>query len=244
MKLLRDLVMWNRKFCHRLAERYPNTFGWPTCREDLLARINSHMASGNVESVLEVGGIDRPLLKRHKGYVYDGIDIEHREGCNQMYDSFLVQSIEQPIPSKYDSVISTTLFEHVPDVDASFKAIYDSLNEGGQTHHYIPSKWNSKGIILQIIGPKLQKRLIPLLRPGTEDVTGYPTFFHHCSVPAMRKLLLKHGFKDLDFKVYYRANDYWAFFIPLYILFSLMENVTRMFNIKILASGFVVTARK
>lgn len=244
MRFLRSFVRLNRKYCHWLAEKYPETFGWPSCREDLLARITSQIRSGAVEKVLEAGGIDRPLLGKSPDFIYDGIDIEHRDNCDVLYDNFLVQSIEEPIPKHYDCIISTTLFEHVPDVDSSFGAIYQSLNPGGETHHYIPSKWNSKGIILQIISPTLQKKLIPILRPGTEGVTGYPTFFDNCSVPAMTKLLAKHGFRDVSFQVYYRANDYWAFFLPLYIFFSLIENLCRFLDIKLLASGFVVSARK
>ena len=70
--------------------------------------------------MLEIGGIDRPLLERSSRFRYDGLDIEYREQCEDIYDNFYVQSTEKSIENKYDLIISMTLLEHVRDNDASF----------------------------------------------------------------------------------------------------------------------------
>jgi hypothetical protein len=141
-------------------------------------------------------------------------------------------------------IISITLLEHVPNNESSINSIYLSLHPGGTTHHYVPSKWHPYSIALRIVGPVLQKRLIPILRPGTEHLTGYPAYFDHCSVPSMRKVLAKRGFTDINVKAFYRANDYFAFFTPLFLMVTALENVCEKFKLDIFASGFIISAKK
>ena len=141
-------------------------------------------------------------------------------------------------------VISTTLLEHVPDNAKSIKSIYDSLVGGGTTHHYIPSKWHPYSVALRLVGPTLQKKLIAILRPAAADVTGYPAFFSHCSPGGMRKVFLNNGFQDVEVNPFYRANDYFAFFVPAFLIITLYENICALLNIHIASSGFVISARK
>ena len=223
--MIRELVRWNRDIANRLMQRYPTVFDGPNYGEDLIDAIRSSISEG--DCVLEVGGIDRPMLRHGEGYIYDGMDIEEREECFTIYDSFLVQSVEQSVEKKYDHIVSITLLEHVRNNTASVGNMYQALNPGGRSLHYIPSKWHPYSISLRIVGPTWQKRLIPILRPGTEDVTGYPAFFDKCSAPAMKSLFLASGFRDVRITPYYRANDYFAFFLPFYLLVSLFENVCR-----------------
>jgi SAM-dependent methyltransferase len=195
--------------------------------------------------VLEVGGIDRPLLARNDGFAYHGLDIEEKDGCQEIYDDFMVQSIEKPVTNgAYDLIISITVLEHVPDNAAAVTNIHSALKSGGVTHHYIPAKWHPYSIALQMVGPTWQRRLIGMLRSDAVEVTGYPTFFDHCSVREMKALFLKCGFVNIDVQPYWRANDYFAFFVPLYIAVSAFENLCAYFNWTALSSGFVISAKR
>jgi hypothetical protein len=132
----------------------------------------------------------------------------------------------------------------VPDNTASVRTMFEALRSGGVTHHYIPAKMHPYSICLRLVGPKWQKRLIPRLRPGSEGVTGYPAFFDHCSVGAMTRLFKQTGFVDIDVKPYYRANDYFAWFLPAYFVVSTLENWWSAWGMSWFASGFVISARK
>jgi len=244
MNIIRKMVGYNRGLSKKLLEKYPLVFGSVPYKTVLMEGISKSMAKGDIESVLEVGGIDRPLLAKGQGFEYDGLDIESRERCFEIYDDFFVQSIENCVDHKYDMVISITLLEHVPDNISAMQSIYSSLNPGGVMHHYVPSKWHPYSVALRLVGPVVQKKLIPILRPGAEVVSGYPAFFNHCSVSAMRSVLNKQGFTDIEFKAFYRANDYFAFLVPLFVGVSVFENICKKFDFSFFASGFVVSAKR
>ncbi len=237
-------IAWNRRCSRSLAERFPRFFSAPCHYKQLLSKITNAVESRQNGKVLEVGGIDRPMLAKGRGYAYHGVDIEANERCSELYDSFFQQSIEQPLAEKYDLVISMTVLEHVPDNTACLNNIFESLNPGGETLHYLPSKWHPYAIALRLVGPVLQKRLIPILRPGAEAVSGYPAFFDHCSVPAMSRLLKTCGFTEVETTAIFRANDYFAFCTPLYVLVSAFENLCAALKWDIFASGFIVSAKR
>lgn len=244
MGILKKFIGLNRKCSKLLEEKFPRYFDSPSYKDELLRRISSSIEKGGVKKVLEAGGIDRPLLRKGQGYEYDGLDIESSDKCYEVYDNFVIQSIEEPVNEKYDLIISITLLEHVPNNDSSINSMYQSLQPDGETHHYVPSKWHPYAVALRIVGPVLQKRLIPILRPGAEDVTGYPAYFDKCSISSMRKLLIKHGFTDVDVQAFHRANDYFAFFTPLFLAVTTFENLCRKLKLDLFASGFVISAKR
>jgi SAM-dependent methyltransferase len=243
MIILKKFIALNRKYSHHLEKQFPSFFNKPSFKTILLERINTSIDKGDINKVLEVGGIDRPLLHKGHGYIYDGLDIEARENCYEVYDNFFVQSIESPLKEKYDLIISITLLEHVPDNKASFKSIFLSLNPGSETLHYVPSNWHPYSIALRAVGPTIQKLLIPILRPGSEDVTGYPAHFDQCSVSAIKKVLINQGFTDINILPLYRANDYFAFFTPLFIAITAFENLCKKLQLELFSSGFIITAK-
>ncbi len=240
----RNLVAVNRRACYRLVARFPGFFSSPSYHEEILGRIRSDLEAG-LRHILEAGGNDRPMLSRGDGLRIDGLDIANSPACAAVYDDFLVQSIESPIPKRYEQIISMTLLEHVPDNRSSIREIFAALVPGGRTHHYIPSKGHPYAIVLRLVGPRLQKKLISLLRTDADaSVSGFPTFFDHCSVPEMRRLFVASGFTDVRVQPFYRANDYFAFFVPAFVLVTAFENLARTLGWTYFASGFVISATR
>lgn len=239
-----SFVRWNKRGAAYLKRRYPAVFDCPSYREALLKKIQVCLEPASGKTVLEVGGIDRPLLRRGALYNYVGLDIEEKPRCRSVYDEFIVQSVEDKIPLSADIVVSVTLLEHVADNDAAIDSIYGALVPGGTTYHYVPSKWHPYSIALRMLGPRLQKTLIRTLRPEAEAVSGYRAYFHHCSPAAMARVFAKRGFQDIEIIPYYRANDYFEFFIPLYLAVTLVENACAALRLKSLSSGFIIGARK
>lgn len=242
--LFKKFVSFNVRIANFFNRHFPYFAATQSYHSEVLSRVDNFLGQQNNCDVLEVGGIDRPLLKRSSGFRYDGMDIEHRELCDNIYDNYYVQSIEEPIGNEYDLIISMTLLEHVKNNNASVAQMYKSLRTGGCLVHYLPSKNHPYSIILRLIGPKLQKKLVKILRPWAADVTGYPAFFDCCSPSEMKGLCKCSGFTHIEIIPFYRANDYFSFFIPCYIAVTLWENICKKFNWVQLCSGFVIIAKK
>lgn len=243
---LERFVAQNRRLSKVLDKRYPKFFGRTrNHNNDLIEKIQARIDKSSKLKILEVGGIDRPLLYKSEFFSYDGLDIEKRQSCFRVYDQFFVQSVEEKIPGKYDLIISRMLFEHVPDNDLSFQAMYNALNQGGGIMHHIPSKNHFYSMITRMVGSKWQAILIKYLRPNAADGrTGYPTYFNKCSPAEMQALCADVGFKEIRIIPYYRATDYFAFFLPAYIFVAIFENICEKFNFSFFACGMNVFATK
>ena len=50
--------------------------------------------------------------------------------------------------------------------------------------------------------------------------------------------------KKIIIKPYYRATDYFSFFIPAFVLVALFENLFKYFGLKMFASGMILFAKK
>ena len=241
--MLRWFIRVNRRCSWALSRRFPRFSEFKPMRPLLLQRINNEL-DGGARLVLEVGGSDRPLLEKGGTMHYVGLDIEDVGDPGRIYDEFRAQSVEEPISGKFDLIFSMTLMEHVPDNRLSMRNMYQALEPGGSMHHYVPSAYHPYAILLRIMGVRLQNLLIDYVKPEYAAKTGYPTYFSYCTVPAMRDLLEKTGFCDIDIEAGYRANDYFSFFLPLYVLVTAWENLAAWFGWVRCASGFVVSAKR
>jgi len=240
---LRRFVAANRALCQALERRFPRFFGFPSYQDELRRRVVASLGDCSGD-VLEIGGIDRPFLSKSDRYRYVGMDIEDKPGCHDVYDRFVVQSVEDPIRGEYDLVLSITLLEHVRDNASSIANIFAALRPARTTHHYIPGKGHPYALALRAVGPRWQRRLIRVLRPGSVEETGYPTFFDHCTARDMARVFEDAGFEDVALRTFYRANDYFAFFVPAFIAITAFENLCRSFGWSYFASGFVISGRK
>jgi hypothetical protein len=242
--MIKSFVRFNKRLSAYCERRWPQIFSGDNCTQELLSRISNDIAVRKPHRILECGGIDRPLLEKSANYVYIGLDIEDKPGCHAVYDEFHVQSVEQPFGTRADMIISITLLEHVRNNDDAVKQMHAALTARGTTHHYVPSKYHPYSLILRLVGPRLQKKLLDLLRPEAGEVAGYPAFFDRCSPREMQRLFESVGFTEVDVRSFFRANDYFDFFFPAYLFITAFENLCRSLRWRFWCSGFVITAAK
>ncbi|MHC4556531.1 MAG: class I SAM-dependent methyltransferase [Planctomycetota bacterium] len=243
-KILEKIVSFNVKQTQSFDRRFPRLVRNGCYRSEIVSLIDSFISQKEFSHVLEVGGIERPLLKRSERIEYDGLDIEYKDMYKEFYDHFLVQSIEEPILRTYDLIVSIAVLEHISDNTLSITQMYKALRTGGCIVHYTPSKYHPYSLILRLVGPRIQKRLIRVLRPWAEHMTGYPAFFNKCSPREMKKISRASGFKQIKVIPFFRANDYFRFSAPAYILVTLWENICLKLKWEQLCSGFIIIARK
>ena len=81
MRTIHRFVAANRSLCGKLEERFPCFFrsdlSTTTYLPGLRTRVQPY-TEGSDSRLLEVGGVDRPLIDNEEGFHYAGLDIDER----------------------------------------------------------------------------------------------------------------------------------------------------------------------
>ena len=243
---MKSFVVVNKEFCEKLAGWFPRFFKGQGGHKYLLKKkLDEVLSAKHPKKVMDVGSANRPMLERSPDYTLTGLDIEELSGCDDLYDLFIAQSIELPIATPQDLIYSNAVLEHIPDNKAAINSIFNGLNAGGVTVHYLPCKGHPYALILRAVGKKRQKYIIKKLRPWADpEKTGYPTYFDYCSPGQMLRLFRDTGFENIEMSVFYRANSYFKFFFPLYVLITAFENLCEILGIRYFSSGMIISAER
>ena len=245
--LLRKFAQANVRLCSALERRFPrllaSRLGEATYLSEMRKRLAPYQEKGGVR-ILEVGGIDRPLIERGAGYVFAGLDIEDKERCNEVYDEFRVQSVEQPIDGQYDVIYSVTVLEHVPDNVAAASSMFGAQQPGGIAIHYVPCMTHPYALLLRAVGTKMQGLLLSLIAEGEKPMGGYPTFFDHCTPKKMSGVFRDAGYTDIEIVPYYSTTPYFRAFFPAHLLMVGVMRISEALRIQGATSGFLLVAHK
>lgn len=207
--------------------------------EDLI-----NQASKNSKIILELGGVSRPVLQKKKSFRYVGIDIDDEFIHDNFYDKFYCQSVEDELPEKGDLIFSKYLMEHVKDVKTSYENQLSALNSSGKIIHLYPLGYHPFSLLNKLIGNNLARKVIPLIRKGSEGVTGYPAFYSLGNAYSLERFFKNQNGIRVDFKYHYGAVDYFSFFFPLALIISLFNQIAKILGAKILASNVLLVIQK
>jgi len=224
---------WLSKPLRNLEPNIDNHF------EDLI-----NQASTNSKTILELGGVSRPVLQKNESYRYVGIDIDDEFIHYKYYDGFYCRSVEDPLPEKGDLIFSKYLMEHVKDVKTSYKNQLLGLNHGGRMIHLYPLGYHPFSLLNKLVGNKLARKIIPLIRKGSEGVTGYPAYYSLGNAYSLERFFKKQKGIKVEFKYHYGAVDYFTFFFPLALIISLFNHIVKILGAKIFASNVLLVIQK
>lgn len=236
MKVISNLVRFNRWLSAPLVKIGTDQ------EAQFLELVNSE--SKFAKMILELGGVSRPVLHKSNQYYYIGIDIDSKFVHDDFYDNFYCQSVEEELPVKADLIFSKYLMEHVKDVKRSYENQLSALNNGGKIIHLYPLGYHPFSLLNKMIGNRMARFLIPIIRPGVESVTGYPAFY---SLGNAHRLESFFGNKDglkVEYKYFYGAVDYFGFFYPFALIILVFNFLVRTFRIKFFASNVLIVVSK
>ena len=128
-----------------------------------------------------------PLFSKSTVENYIGIDIDETFNSEEVYHQYVIQSCEDMNDNiKADLIVSKYLLEHVSNNAKTFKNIENWLNTNGLSVHVFPLGFHPFSIANRLVGNGLARLLIPIIRPGSESVTGYPAYYHMCNSFALK----------------------------------------------------------
>jgi len=195
-------------------------------------------------TVLELGGANRPLLSKDEVGFYIGIDVDSGINHEKIYHKYYCESVELFNPDiKADLILSKYLLEHVPNNEKTFHNIETWLNFGGTALHIMPLGFHPFSLSNKIIGNTFAKKLIPIIRPGSESITGYKAYYNLCDSHSLNKLIKKSQY-NYEVKYFFGAEDYFSFFLPLAVVIHFFNRLCNAFSLNIFASNAVLILRK
>lgn len=189
-----------------------------------------------------------PLLDNANHARIIGIDISD-EGMahNDALDEKLVAHAEEALPladASADLVVSMSALEHIPRLETTFREVHRVLKPGGWTIHVFPSRNAPFSLLNRLLPQSVTRRLLRALIPGSEGIQGFPAHYDHCSAGEMEQLLDETGFtvEQTEWSSY--QSDYYAFFLPFYLVSLAYDRIVQALRLRPLAATVVIVARK
>jgi hypothetical protein len=193
--------------------------------------------------ILECGGVSRPFLQKSDNFSYVGLDIDCNFSWENCYDVFICGSVEDHIALPVDLIFSRYLMEHVKDNKLSYFNQFSALRSGGVLIHTYPLGFHPFSIVNRILGNKLARAVIRILRKDSVSTTGYRAYYNlGCSYRL--EDFLNNLSVDYSVKYYYDALDYFRFFYPFALIIRAFNTMAKTLRLTCFASNVVVLIRK
>ena len=242
----------------RLARNIERKLGHPPGHEQnpmLYLYVNAVAEYANKEPnqvIVDLGAgkqcLFAPLLEPDSRSRIVGVDVSSEAmASNDALDDQVVADAAEGLPlqdAEADLVVSMSTLEHIRRVQPVALEIYRVLKPGGHTIHVFPSENAPFSLLNRLLPHSVTRGLLRALIPGSEGIQGFPAYYDHCSPGEMERLLTRAGFKIVRTEWSSYQSDYYGFFIPLYLLSLLYDQIVQGLNMRQLAATVVIVARK
>jgi SAM-dependent methyltransferase len=161
-------------------------------------------------SLLEVGGGRSPLIDEQEygclgiKYAVNDISLAELELAPHwpMKVCFDICSPPLSLDSSYDLIFSKMVFEHIPDANAAYRAVYNLLSPGGICLAFFPTLYCLPFVVNylspEMLSEKLQRSLDPRENPK------FPAYYSWCrSTEYLHRKLKMIGFRQVEISGFY-----------------------------------------
>jgi SAM-dependent methyltransferase len=240
----------NRRVCAWLERRLPHA------RDDFFESypriVASYMNARPGQLIADVGGGKRCSFARYRdpesGTRIVAIDVSDDEiKQNQDVDERRVANIMETLPfasNEVDLMVSSSVLEHLTDLDAFVTTAHDALKPGGYFIHLFPGRFAPFAMLNRAMPNRVARRLLHTFHPATDGICGFPAFYDRCSPSEITRLLERRGFHVHECRVSYYQSRYYSFFVPAYLASVAYELVIAALRRRELAAYLLVVAQK
>jgi SAM-dependent methyltransferase len=241
MGTLSNFVAANRRISRSLTPTHvheANVFGG---YRKLGAMLLSHP---DVHRVLDVGGGKTwhfpPHYKEWYGINLIGLDIDAAEmEPNQLLDEKIECDVVESIPIEPDSVDLVMVhsgIEHFHDNQRFLRNAFAALRPGGFLLAQFPNRYAPFAVANRLLPKQVTRRLLDAAMGNAAKELGFQAYYDRTHYSGFRRMFESAGFKELYYSPGFYSSDYFAFFVPFFMLSYAFDALRFATGIKNLAS--------
>ncbi|MBR0151258.1 MAG: class I SAM-dependent methyltransferase [Synergistaceae bacterium] len=247
---VRAFINFNKKCYFALLKFFPNTkFSIYTYyREQVKANLRDEIV------ILDIGG-GKHCAFAEECRKFDGVkiialdvsseELEYNHDADEKIVADIASGARVPLDdASADLVTSSSVLEHLHDLDSAVKEVSRILKPGGKFISELPCKFALFSVINQMLPNWLARKILFSIFPEVKGFQGFKAYYDRCYYPALKNLLSKHGFTHVDFRFSYGQAGYFSFFVPFALIVMLWDFLMYIFRAKTLSSYVCFTAEK
>lgn len=250
MSITSVFVRLNHAINFRIIDPIFRPFGLTDIFQEYPQVIGKILDTGKPKIILDVGGGSSCKYAKFSSsnHLIIAID-QNRKALSRNNDVKIkcVADICRSLPltdQSVDLITSSSVLEHLKDVEVFVENAETILKPGGYMVHRIPNKFSPFSLINRLLPNRVTRKLLEIVWPGSCGTVGYRAYYNYCSPHAFSKLLKKYNFDVVKMKVGYMQADYYSFLFPLYFLSKVYDTLTSFLDVKNLCATFLVIAQK
>ena len=247
---LRAFINFNKK-CHSLiAKIFPNTKH--SAFTHYRRQVSENLADNTI--VLDIGGGKRCAFaeecRKHEGIKIIALDVSAEElAFNNDVDEKIVFDITSgkrvPLENEsVDMVTSSSVLEHLNNLENAVREVSRILKPGGKFISLLPCKFALFALINQLLPHWIARKVLFAIKPEAKGFGGFIAFYDRCYYPALKNLLSRNGFSDIDFMFDYNQAHYFSFFVPFGFIALCWDCLMYILHVKPLCAYICFTAEK
>ncbi|MBI5060663.1 class I SAM-dependent methyltransferase [candidate division KSB1 bacterium] len=176
-----------------------------------------------------------------------GVDISDEEMAeNTALHERIVADVTKRLPftdHSVDAVVSRSVLEHLEDVERFCAEAARVLKPGGMFIHFLPNKFALFALVNQALPMRFAKGALHFFWEDSRGICGFPAVYDRCYPSALARILIRRGFEHIDVRTSWYQAFYFAFFLPLFLVFLLYDSILHLLKVRPLAAFLLVTAR-
>jgi 2-polyprenyl-6-hydroxyphenyl methylase/3-demethylubiquinone-9 3-methyltransferase len=247
---VRRFMRANQALSSRIEDRLPHAK--PDLEEEYVERVRQHMSARNELLVVDVGGGRACPFARYREpgsrVKIVAVDVSAEElALNHDVDETRLADVAREMPfgvSTVDLVTSSSVFEHLQDLEGFVRNASQMLKPGGSFIHVFSCRYAPSALLNRLLPNWLTRRILHFVIPGSEGILGFPAYYDRCYASAVRSLLDRHGLEVIELRPGYFAADYFGFFVPFFLGVASYELIAWALDAENLAAVMLVVARK
>jgi SAM-dependent methyltransferase len=147
-------------------------------------------------------------------------------------------------PGTIDLVTAYSGIEHFPDNDGFLRGVAEALRPGGRLIAQFPNRYAPFVLLNRMLPRQAAQAILYRLVPNSEDYMGFEAHYDRTNYSSFKALAEKNGLTVEFYLPSFHSSNYFAFFLPIYMISLLIDHIRFGIGLPNIASHNLFVLRK